>query len=148
MTELLVLVIMFGLIVVVGGLTWLITEIVGRISLKRHNKWCACVFEKHPELKVLLSEYSRLRKEHCQTVKDALELQKSIDEWTEKNRYLPHGHRVDGHIELLKESYQELLEIKAEQWELVEEAKKTLDSFWENNFPDLQKEKRIMWWSE
>ena len=148
MTELLVLMIVFGLIAIIGGLAWLIAEIICRISLKRHNKWCAWVFEKYPELKVLLSEYSRLRKEHCETTKDALELQKSIDEWTEKNRYLPHGHRVDGHIESLKENYQELLEIKAEQWELVVEAKRALDSFWENNFPDLPEHKRLMWWSE
>ena len=142
--------ILTGLVVLIilTSITVGICDLIYLIRNKRHKKWCAWVFENHPELKVLLSEYSRLRKEHRETTKDALELQKSIDEWTEKNRYLPHGHRVDGHIESLKENYQELLEIKAEQWELVVEAKEDLVKFWENNFPDLPEHKRIMWWSE
>ena len=115
---------------------------------RRHKKWCAWVFEKHPELKVLLSEYHRLRAERCDTVQSACRLQKEIDEWVEKNKYLPEGRRVDKHIENLKEQYQELLDIHAEEGELVNQAKKNLVSFWETNFPDLPEHKRLMWWSE
>lgn len=128
--------------------TWGICELVYYIKDKKHKKWCAWVFENYPELKVLLSEYSRLRKEHCQTVKDAIELQKSIDSWVEKNKYLPRGNRVDAHIEVLKQGYQELLDIRAEQWELVEKAKTELEEFWKTNFPDLREDKWLMWWSE
>ena len=146
--TLILMLIALGVLGVLVVITIGICDLINFIKNKRHKKWCAWVFENYPELKVLLSEYSRLRKEHCETTKNALEFQKSIDEWTEKNRYLPHGHRVDGHIESLKENYQELLEIKAEQWELVVEAKEDLVKFWEINFPDLPEHKRLMWWSE
>jgi hypothetical protein len=132
----------FGLICLIA---WGIAEITCRISNRKWEKWKNFCFTTYPELKVLLSEYSRLRKEHCETVKDALELQKNIDSWVEKNKYLPHGCRVDAHIEVLKENYQELLDIRAEQWELVEKAKTDLDNFWETNFPNLREDKKIMW---
>ena len=125
-----------------------ICELIYAIKNYKWKKWVISCFSAHPELRVLLSEYSRLRKEHCQSTKDALSLQKSIDEWTEQNKYLPRGHRVDGHIEVLKENYQELLTIKAEQWELVEKAKAELDTFWENNYPNLREDKRLMWLDE
>jgi hypothetical protein len=129
-------------------ITWGICELVYYIKDKRHKKWCAWVFENYPELKILLSEYSRLREERCQTVKDALELPKTIDEWVEKNKYLPHGNRVDAHIEALKEQYQELLDIRAEQSELVDKARTDLEDFWKTNFPNLREDKWLMWWSE
>jgi hypothetical protein len=135
----------FGVTILI---TWGLCELVYHIKDKKHKKWCSWVFENYPELKVLLSEYHRLREEHCQTTKDALELQKNIDSWIEKNKYLPHGSRVDAHIEVLKEGYQELLDIRAEQWELVEKAKKELEDFWKTNFPDLREDKWLMWWSE
>ena len=146
--EGLVLLIMFFGIAFCGFVAWAVTEIVCFIKNRRWKKWCNFVFTTHPELKVLLTEWSRLRKERCKTVKDAVQLQKDIDEWTEKNKYLPHGHRVDGHIENLKEYYQELLEIQAEYNELVDKAKEELDKFWETNFPNLPEHKRIIWWSE
>lgn len=151
MEDLMVLISMLIGLAVLGVLllaTWGICELVYYIKDKKHKKWCAWVFENYPELKVLLSEYSRLRKEHCQTVKDAIELQKSIDSWVEKNKYLPRGNRVDAHIEVLKQGYQELLDIRAEQWELVEKAKTELEEFWKTNFPDLREDKWLMWWSE
>lgn len=129
-------------------ITWGLCELVYHIKDKRHKKWCAWVFDNYPELKVLLSEYKRLQKERYQTGKDALELQKNIDSWVEKNKYLPRGCRVDAHIEVLKEGYQELLNIRAEQYELVEKAKMELEDFWKTNFPDLREDKWLMWWSE
>ena len=146
--EGLIILIMFLGVTFVGFVAWVIAEIVCFVKDRRWKRWCNFVFTTHPELKVLLAEWSRLRKEHCQTVKDAVKLQKDIDEWTEKNKYLPHGHRVDGHIEALKEYYQELLEIRAEQSELVDKAEEELNKFWETNFPNLRDDKRIRWWSE
>ena len=128
--------------------TWGLCELVYYIKDKRHKKWCAWVFENYPELKVLLSEYHRLRSERADTVRDAVELQKTIDEWVERNKYLPHGHRVDAHIEALKEQYQQLLDIRAEQSELVDRARDDLENFWKSNFPDLREDKWLMWWSE
>lgn len=125
-----------------------ITELVLQIKEKRHRKWCYAIFEKHPELKVLLSEYRRLYYEHCDTVCSIINLQKTIDEQIEQNKYLPHGHRVDAHIEALKERYQKLIDIRAEQVELVNKAKADLDQFWEVNFPNLREDKRIIWWNE
>lgn len=125
-----------------------ICDLVNFIRNKRHKKWCAWVFENHPELKVLLSEYHRLRTEYADTVRDAVKLQKVIDEWVEKNKYLPKGHRVDDHIETLKEQYQELLDIRAEQSELSDKARAELEDFWKTNFPDLREDKWLMWWSE
>lgn len=125
-----------------------ICDLINFIRNKRHKKWCAWVFENYPELKVLLSEYHRLRTEHADTVLSAYNLQRVIDEWVERNKYLPEGRRVDKHIETLKEQYQELLDIRAEQSELADKAKEDLVKFWENNFPDLPEHKRLMWWSE
>jgi hypothetical protein len=144
--EGLVILIVFLGFAFIGFIAWIIAEIVCFIKDRQWKKWCNFVFTTYPELKVLLAEWSRLRKEHCETVKDALQLQKDIDGWTEKNKYLPHGHRVDGHIEALKEQYQELLEIRAEQSELADRAKEEIDKFWETNFPNLREDKRIMWW--
>lgn len=146
--EGLVILIMFLGVAFIGFLAWIIAEIVCFIKDRQWKKWCNFVFAAHPELKVLLAEWSRLRNERAQTVIDAVKLQKDIDEWTEKNKYLPHGHRVDGHIEALKEHYQELLEIRAEQSELVDKAKEEIAKFWETNYPNVRKDKRIMWWSE
>ena len=138
----------FGVLGVLIVITVGICDLIIFIKNKRHKKWCAWVFENYPELKVLLSEYHRLRTEHGDTVRSAYNLQRVIDEWVERNKYLPEGRRVDKHIENLKEQYQELLDIRAEQSELVDQAKEALDKFWEINFPDLPEHKRLMWWSE
>lgn len=143
--EGLVLVIVLLSFVVLGFVSYGIASFIGWVQNRKWDKWRAYCFENYPELKVLLSEYSRLREERCETVKDAVKLQKDIDEWTEKNKYLPRTHRVDGHIEKLKEYYQELLDIRTEQSELVDKAKYDLDKFWENNFPNIPEHKRIMW---
>jgi hypothetical protein len=129
-------------------ITWGLCELVYYIKYKKYQKWCAWVFENYPELKVLLSEFHRLRTECGDTVRDAVILQKTIDEWVEKNKYLPESRRVDKHIEALKEQYQELLDIRAEQSELVDKSMAELVCFWEKNFPNLRADKRIMWWSE
>ena len=147
MEGLIIFIIFFGF-AFISFIAWAIATIVGHVKDRLWEKWCNFVFTTHPEFKVLLAEWSRLRKEHCQTVNDAIELQKDIDKWTEENKYLSHAYRVDGHIEALKEHYQELLEIRAEQSELVDKAKEELDKFWEINFPDLPEHKRITWWSE
>jgi hypothetical protein len=128
--------------------TFYLCELVNYFKNKRHKKWCAWVFERYPELKVLLSNYHRLRSERGNTVREAVILQKTIDEWVEKNKYLPEGRRVDKHIEVLKEQYQELLDIHAEQGELSDKARAELEDFWKTNFPDLREDKWIMWWSE
>ena len=125
-----------------------ICDLVIFIRNKRHKKWCSWVFENYPELKVLLSEFHRLRTECVDTLREAVILQKTIDEWIEKNKYFPEGRRVDKHIEALKEQYQELLDIRAEQSELADKARAELEEFWETNFPDLPEHKRLMWWSE
>ena len=146
MTEFIVLLISIAVITIPVLIIIGIVQLVNCVQSKRHLKWCNKVFEAHPELKVLLSEYHRLRMERCQTVKDAYQLQKDIDEWTEKNKYFPIEKRVDEHIENLKRHYCELLDIQAEQSELVKNAKKDLILFWETNFPDLPEHKRLMWW--
>lgn len=125
-----------------------ICVLVNFIRNKRHKKWCTWMFDNYPELKVLLSEYHRLRTEYSDTTRTACNLLKVIDEWVERNKYLPEGCRVDKHIENLKEQYQELLDIRAEQGELVDQAKEDLVNFWETNFPNLPEHKRLMWWSE
>lgn len=135
----------FGVTILI---TWGLCELVYHIKDKKHKKWCTWVFENYPELKVLLSEFHRLRTECGDTVREAVILQKTIDEWIEKNKYLPEGRRVDKHIEALKEQYQELLDIRAEQSELADKARAELEEFWETNFPDLPEHKRLMWWSE
>lgn len=123
-------------------------ELVNYFKNKRRKKWCAWVFEHYPELKVLLSEYHRLDTECCNTSLSIRDLQKVIDEWVEKNKYLPEGRRVDKHIEELKEQYQKLLDIHAEQSELSRKTRTELENFWKTNFPDLREDKWIMWWSE
>lgn len=144
MEGLIVLIVLFGF-TLVCLIAWGIATIIGRITDRKWEKWKNHCLTTYPELKVLLSEYRRLRKEHFETVQDTLKLEKDIDSWVEKNKYLPHGSRVDAHIESLKEQYQELLDIRAEQWELVKKAKADLENFWETNFPNLKKEKRLMW---
>ena len=119
----------FGVLGVLIVITVGICDLIIFIKNKRHKKWCAWVFENYPELKVLLSEYHRLRTEHGDTVRSAYNLQRVIDEWVERNKYLLEGRRVDKHIENLKEQYQELLDIRAEQSELVDQAKEALDKF-------------------
>lgn len=123
-------------------------DLVNYFKNKRHKKWCALVFENYPELKVLLSEYHRLRTECSDTSLSIHQLQKVIDEWVERNKYLPEGRRVDKHIEALKEQYQELLDIRDEQRALEDNAKQELEDFWKTNFPDLRKDKWLMWWNE
>ena len=129
-------------------ITWGLCELVYHIKDKKHKKWCAWVFENYPELKILLSEFHHLRTECGDTVREAFILQKTIDEWVEKNKYLPEGRRVDKHIETLKEQYQELLDIRAEQSELADKARAELENFWKTNFPNLREDKWLMWWSE
>ena len=151
MQDLMVLISMLIGLVALGVLVVItvgICDLINFVRNKRHKKWCAWVFENYPELKVLLSEYHRLRTEHADTALSVYNLQRVIDEWVERNKYLPEGRRVDKHIETLKEQYQELLDIRAEQSELADQAKEDLVKFWENNFPDLPEHKRLMWWSE
>lgn len=151
MQDLMVLVFMLIGLAALGILilvTWGICELVNHIKEQKHKKWCAWLFENYPNLKVLLSEYHRLRSEHIDTVRSAYNLQRIIDEWVEQNKYLPRGHRVDAHIEALKEQYQELLDIRAEQSELVDRARDDLENFWKSNFPDLREDRWLMWWSE
>lgn len=151
MQDLMVLISMLIGLVALGifiAITVGICDLVNFIRNKRHKKWCAWVFENYPELKVLLSESHRLRTECGDTVREAVILQKTIDELVEKNKYLPKGRRVDKHIEALKEQYQELLDIRAEQSELADKVWAELEEFWETNFPDLPEHKRLMWWSE
>ena len=115
------------------------------IKEKRWNKWVAQTLAKHPELKVLLSEYHRLRNEEADLLLDIRKLRKDIDSWVEKNKYLPAGHRVDAHIEQLKELLHEQEEIAAEYRGLVAQARQDLEDFWEKNYPDIKEEKKIMW---
>jgi hypothetical protein len=128
--------------------TWGLCELVYYIKNKKHKKWCAWLFENYPELKVSLSEYRRLLTEYGDTARDAVILKNTIDEWVEKNKYLPEGRRVDKHIEALKEQYQELLDIRAEQSKLADKARAELKDFWKTNFPNLREDKWLMWWSE
>ena len=125
--------------------------IIGIINLyysikeKRWKKWVSKILEEHPELKVLLSEYHRLRNEEAELLLDIIKLQRDIDSWVEKNKYLPAGHRVDAHIENLKELLHEQEEIAEEYRALVKQARQDLDDFWEKNYPNVKEEKRIMW---
>lgn len=132
---------MFGLAFLIVG----IIELYYLIQNKRRKKWVNKILTDYPELKVLLSEYRRLRGEENELYKNMKETQQHIDSWVEKNKYLPAGCRVDAHIENLKEIYQEQAELSEEYAELVKEARKNLETFWETNFPKLKKEKRIMW---
>ena len=147
MTNLIVLGFTIGSFILLCLFAWGIASLVGKIQDYRWNKWRAYCLENYPELKVLLGEYHRLRREHRETVKDAVKLQKEIDECIATNKYRPRTHCLDAHIENLKEYYQELLDIQAEQKELVDKARKDLIKFWETNFPDLPEHKRLMWWN-
>jgi cyclopropane fatty-acyl-phospholipid synthase-like methyltransferase len=131
----------FGLGYLIVG----IMEIYYFIKNKRRKKWVNKILTDYPELKLLLSEYHRLSGEENELYKDMRETQQHIDSWVEKNKYLPAGCRVDAHIEHLKEIYQEQAELSEEYAELVKEARKNLETFWETNFPKLKEEKRIMW---
>ena len=144
---LITLVVLLAFIVLIA-INWGIVSFIYFIIEKRHKRWCNSIFETHPNLKVLLSEYKRLRAEHEETVRDAVKLQKTIDEWIEKDKYAPMSRRFFTHIENLKVQYQELLDIEAEQNELVKKAREELTEFWEVNYPDLPEYKRIMWWYE
>lgn len=115
------------------------------IKEKKWKKWVAQTLAKHPELKVLLSEYHRLRNEEAALVLNIRQLQKDIDSWVEKNKYLPAGHRVDAHIEVLKELLHEQEDIAVEYRVLVKQAKQDIEDFWEKNYPNIKEEKRIMW---
>lgn len=151
MQDLMILVSMVIGLVALGiliAITVGICDLINFIRNKRHKKWCTWVFANYPELKVLLSEYHRLRTECGDTVREAVKFQKTIDEWVERNKYLPEGRRVDKHIEALKEQYQELLDIRAEQSELSDKARAELENFWKTNFPNLREDKWLMWWSE
>lgn len=143
--SVLILLAVFGVITFV---TWGLCDLVYYIKDKRRKKWCSWVFKNYPELKVLLSEYYRLRNECSNTSLAIHNLRKTIDEWVEKNEYLPKGRRVDEHIEVLKEQCQELCDIYGEQRILEKNAEKELENFWKNNFPNLREDKWIMWWSE
>ena len=99
--SILILLLIFGALIAIPVC---ISNLISLIKKKRHKKWCAQVFEKYPELKVLLSEYLRLHVERADTVQSARILQQKIDEWVEKNKYLPKDHRVDKHIENLKKT--------------------------------------------
>lgn len=140
-----------ALLIIILGIFGLAFLIVGIIELyylikdKRRKKWVAKTLADYPELKVLLSEYHRLRIEENNLYKDIIETQQHIDSWVEKNKYLPAGCRVNAHIEHLKEIYQEQAELSIEYADLVAKARKDLETFWEINFPKLKKEKRIMW---
>ena len=128
--------------------TWGLCELVYHIKDRKHKKWCAWVFENYPELKVLLSKYHRLRTECSNTSLNIHNLRKVIDEWVERNNYLPKGRRVDEHIEALKEQCQELCDIRDEQRILENNARTELENFWKTNFPNLREDKWLMWWSE
>ena len=138
----------FVVLGVLVAIIWGICELIFFIKDKRHKKWRARIFENHPELKVLLSEYHRLRTEHGDTARSVYNLREAIDDLIEQNKYLPEGHRMDKHIENLKEQYRVLLDIRTKESKLVDQAEEDLVKFWETNFPDLPEHKRIMWWSE
>ena len=148
MTEFIALLILFAAMVLIVFIGVGISELIFYILHKRRQRWCKRVLENYPELKVLLSEYRRLRMEHSETVRDAYDFQKEIDVWVEKNKYLPLEKRVDDKIEELKKLYSDLLDIQAEQSNLADKAHLDLINFWETNFPELSEQKRIMWWGD
>lgn len=125
-----------------------ICDLINFFRNKRHKKWCAWVFENHPELKELLFEYKRTRNNTVYTVKKIEETKQEITKQIEENKYLPNGSRVDGYIGTLKGKYLWLKYLLERQKEEENEKKEALDKFWETNFPDLPEHKRLMWWSE
>jgi seryl-tRNA synthetase len=151
MQDLMVLVSVFIGLVALGiliAITVGICDLVNFIRNKRHKKWCAWVFENHPELEELLFEYKRTRNNTVYTIKKIEEIKQEITKQVEENKYLPKGDRVDGYIETLKESYIWLKDLLEKQREEEKEKKEALTKFWETNFPDLPEHKRLMWWSE
>jgi hypothetical protein len=151
MQNLMVLVSMFIGLVALGiliAITVGICDLVNFIRNKRHKKWCAWVFENHPELEELLFEYKRTRNNTVYTIKKIEEIKQEITKQVEENKYLPKGDRVDGYIETLKESYIWLKDLLEKQREEEKEKKEALTKFWETNFPNLPEHKRLMWWSE
>jgi hypothetical protein len=128
--------------------TWGLCELVYYIKDKKHEKWCAWVFENHPELEELLFEYKRTRNNTVYTIKKIEEIKQEITKQVEENKYLPKGDRVDGYIETLKESYIWLKDLLEKQREEEREKKEALTKFWKTNFPDLREDKWLMWWSE
>lgn len=125
-----------------------ICDLINFIRNKRHKKWCAWVFENHPELEELLFEYKRTRNNTVYTIKKIEEVKQEITKQVEENKYLPKGDRVDEYIETLKESYIWLKNLLEKQREEEKEKKEALTKFWEINFPNLPEHKRLMWWSE
>ena len=146
MEEGLVLVIcLFGLGILCAiamGIATIIGKIQDKIQKKRREK----LIKEYPELKELLMEYMRTQNNMGYTVSKILKLKEEINKQTEENKYLPKGDRVDAYIETLKERYKWLDELRENQSVERELAYKKLTLFWETNFPNLKKEKRIMWW--
>ena len=70
----------FVVLGVLVAIIWGICELIFFIKDKRHKKWRARIFENHPELKVLLSEYHRLRTEHGDTARSVYNLREAIDD--------------------------------------------------------------------
>ena len=130
------------LVVVASLITLMVINIQNKIEKKKNKKF----LKDYPELKLLLSEYMRLTREHSQTSADWRSLKKSIDEWENENHYLPKDKKMDSHIEELKQGLWELKQIEQEQSILATKAYKELELFWVTNFPNLKEGKRIMWW--
>ena len=151
MQDLMVLVLMLIGLAALGvfiAITVGVCDLIIFIRNKQHKKWCTWVFENHPELKELLFEYKRTRRNAVYTIKKIEEIKTEITKQTEENQYLPKGERVDGYIETLKEKYVWLKDLLEKQREEENEKKEALDKFWETNFPDLPEHKRLIWWSE
>ena len=151
MQDLMILISMLIGLVALGvliAITVGICDLINFFRNKRHKKWCAWVFENHPELEELLFEYKRTRNNTVYTIKKIEEIKQEITKQVEENKYLPKGDRVDGYIETLKESYIWLKDLLEKQKEEEKEKKEALTKFWETNFPNLPEHKRLMWWSE
>lgn len=142
------LVCFFGGLIALGFVLVGIMDLYYYIAKKRRQKLYKTIFAEHPELKTLLSEYRRLRNESSETGKDIRVLKQIIDEYVEKNKYLPQYKRIDKQIDALKERYQELLDIQSEQRRLEDEAENAILEFWKNNYPDLNPKYYITWWNE
>ena len=130
------------LIVIACLIAWAIAAIQDKIEKKKREK----LIQEYPELKLLLSEYMRLTKEHGDTCATIYRLKEDIDKWVKRNEYLPQDKKVDNHIEELKKGLWNLEQIRQEEKLKVDAAYKELELFWATNFPKLKEEKRIMWW--
>lgn len=119
-----------------------IAEIQDKIEKKKRKK----LIQDYPELMPLLEEYMRTQNNVAYTVSKQYKLKEEINKQVEENKYLPKGDRVDAYIETLKEKYKWLDDLREEQYAEKQLAYKKLEVFWETNFPNLKKEKRIMWW--